>query len=68
MREASEDICTYIGDQVFKSTKSREREVNHKCRKDGRYRLGGSFMKTDGNGNDTRGHRSRVKEAENIEH
>eukprot|EP00972_Heterocapsa_arctica_P095939 14156335-Heterocapsa_arctica.AAC.1 len=60
MREASEDMCTDIGDQVFKSTKSRECEFNNKCRKDGRYRLGKHFLKTDGNGNDTRGHRSRV--------
>eukprot|EP00972_Heterocapsa_arctica_P100453 14813202-Heterocapsa_arctica.AAC.1 len=34
---------------------------------DGRYRLGRHFMKTDGNGNDTRGHRSRAKEVEHIE-
>eukprot|EP00972_Heterocapsa_arctica_P027997 4118440-Heterocapsa_arctica.AAC.1 len=44
-----------------------EREDKNKCRKDGRYRLGGNIMKTDGDVIDTRGHRSKVKEAENFE-
>eukprot|EP00972_Heterocapsa_arctica_P049672 7309601-Heterocapsa_arctica.AAC.1 len=44
-----------------------EREDKSKLRKDDIYRLGKNLMKTDGRVIDTRGHGSRIKEAENIE-
>eukprot|EP00972_Heterocapsa_arctica_P044218 6527608-Heterocapsa_arctica.AAC.1 len=52
---------------IVAHTKSRECEFKDRCRKDGRYRLGRTFLKTYDNGNDTRGHRSIAKLVENIE-
>eukprot|EP00972_Heterocapsa_arctica_P088224 13009193-Heterocapsa_arctica.AAC.1 len=50
LRGASEDRCTEVGEQLFKSTKPRQWELKDRYRKDGSCRLDRNFLKTDDNG------------------